>query len=104
MGANEDLIFIGGDFTSLGFETREGFGAYNIFSVNQPPVIETTTSSVAIGGVATINLLDLISDPNNNLDLSSLQVVDGVSQEGHSQPSTLRTNLYSTIRMLLLTE
>lgn len=82
VGANEDLIFIGGDFTSLGFETREGFGAYNIFSVNQPPVIETTTSSVAIGGVATINLLDLISDPNNNLDLSSLQVVDGVSQEG----------------------
>lgn len=82
VGVNEDLIFIAGSFRSLGFEAREGFGAYNIFSVNQPPVIETTTSSVAIGGVATINLLDLISDPNNNLDLSSLQVIDGVSQAG----------------------
>lgn len=82
VGANEDLIFISGNFTSLGFETREGFGAYNMFAGNQPPIIETTTSSVATGGIATINLPDLISDPNNNLDLSSLQVLDGISQEG----------------------
>ncbi|TXI67801.1 MAG: T9SS type B sorting domain-containing protein [Cyclobacteriaceae bacterium] len=82
VGANEDLIFISGNFTSLGFETREGLGVYGMYAVNQPPIIENTTSSVAIGGVITINLPDLISDPNNNLDLSSLQVLDGVSQAG----------------------
>ena len=82
VGANEDLIFISGNFTSLGFETREGLGVYGMYAVNQPPIIENTTSSVAIGGVVTINLPDLISDPNNNLDLSSLQVLDGVSQAG----------------------
>jgi gliding motility-associated-like protein len=42
---------------------------------NQPPVISTTTSSTIIGGQATINLLDLISDADNNLVLSSLTIV-----------------------------
>jgi gliding motility-associated-like protein len=42
---------------------------------NQPPVISTTSTSIVIGGLAIINLLDLISDVDNNLDVSSLRVV-----------------------------
>lgn len=42
---------------------------------NQPPVITTTTSSTEIQGTATINLTPLLSDPDNNLDLSTLKIV-----------------------------
>jgi len=41
---------------------------------NSAPVINTTTSSTTIGGQTTINLLDLISDADNNLVTSSLIV------------------------------
>lgn len=42
---------------------------------NQPPVIDTAPLSTIIGGSVTINLLDLISDADNNLVASSLRVV-----------------------------
>lgn len=42
---------------------------------NQPPVINTAPLSTIIGGSVTINLLDLISDADNNLVASSLRVV-----------------------------
>ncbi len=41
---------------------------------NQAPVIANSTTSTIIGGQATINLLDLISDADNNLVLSSLTI------------------------------
>jgi gliding motility-associated-like protein len=42
---------------------------------NQPPVIDTTALSTIIGGSVTLNLLNLISDADNNLVASSLNVV-----------------------------
>jgi gliding motility-associated-like protein len=42
---------------------------------NQPPVITTTSVSTVIGGQATINLLDLISDADDNLVLTSLVII-----------------------------
>lgn len=42
---------------------------------NQPPVINTAPLSTFIGGSVTLNLLDLISDADNNLVASSLSVV-----------------------------
>lgn len=41
---------------------------------NNPPVIETTTQGGPIGGVLTVDLSGLISDPDNNLDFSSLTI------------------------------
>ncbi len=41
---------------------------------NQPPVITATQSSTSLGGLVTINLLSLISDEDENLDLSSLEI------------------------------
>jgi gliding motility-associated-like protein len=41
---------------------------------NQPPVISTLLATTVIGGVATINLLDLISDADDNIVASSLAV------------------------------
>ncbi len=55
---------------------------------NQPPVISTTATSTVIGGLATINLLDLISDTDNNLVLSSLAIV----QQPTSGASAVITN------------
>lgn len=41
---------------------------------NQPPVITSTSLSVAAEGIVTINLLPLISDSDDNLDLNSLKI------------------------------
>lgn len=41
---------------------------------NQPPVIDTVPLSTIIGGSVTVNLLDLISDADNNLVSSSLTI------------------------------
>lgn len=42
---------------------------------NQPPVITPTPLSVSIGGKLTINLLELVSDPDDNLVPSSLAIL-----------------------------
>jgi gliding motility-associated-like protein len=39
---------------------------------NEPPVIESSVSAVIIGGIVTIDLVDLISDPDDNLDFITL--------------------------------
>jgi gliding motility-associated-like protein/uncharacterized delta-60 repeat protein len=54
----------------------------NTSCVNSPPVITTTTAQTFIGGKITIDLSDLISDPDGNLDASSLQVVGNATQKG----------------------
>ncbi|MEX2234630.1 MAG: gliding motility-associated C-terminal domain-containing protein, partial [Cyclobacteriaceae bacterium] len=41
---------------------------------NEPPVIETTSASGPIDGVVTIPLTGLISDPDNNLDFTTLRI------------------------------
>jgi gliding motility-associated-like protein len=53
---------------------------------NQPPVIETAPLSTIIGGSVTVNLLDLISDADNNLVASSLTIVQ---QPGSGASATL---------------
>lgn len=42
---------------------------------NQPPVIATSSLITAIGSLVTLNLATLISDPDDNLDLSTLRIV-----------------------------
>lgn len=42
---------------------------------NQPPVITATSSQSPINGTTTISLAELLSDPDNNLDLSTLRIV-----------------------------
>jgi gliding motility-associated-like protein len=44
-------------------------------SCNQPPVIETVQEVTTIGSTIIIDLLSLISDPNDNLDMASLAIV-----------------------------
>jgi len=47
---------------------------------NEPPIITPTASVTIVGGIITINLIDLISDPNNNIDFTTLSII--------SQPSS----------------
>jgi gliding motility-associated-like protein len=42
---------------------------------NQPPVITTTSVQTVVEGSVTIKITDLLSDPDNNLDLSTLKIV-----------------------------
>ncbi|MBX2901022.1 MAG: gliding motility-associated C-terminal domain-containing protein [Cyclobacteriaceae bacterium] len=42
---------------------------------NEPPAINVTAQVIQIGGTITIDLTQLISDPDNNLDLSTLSIV-----------------------------
>jgi gliding motility-associated-like protein len=49
---------------------------------NNPPVINTTSAQTFIGGKVTIDLTTLISDPDNNLDPASLQVLNNATQKG----------------------
>lgn len=51
-------------------------------TANQPPVISSTTASVPINGVVTVELLSLLSDPDDNLDLSTLALVNNTSEQG----------------------
>jgi gliding motility-associated-like protein len=44
-------------------------------TTNQPPVIQTTSLATQIDGEVTLSLLSLISDPDNNLDLTKLTIV-----------------------------
>jgi gliding motility-associated-like protein len=51
---------------------------------NEPPIIQPTTTAVPIDGIITIDLLPLISDPDDNLDLSTLSLVSSITDEGAS--------------------
>ncbi|MFZ5971469.1 MAG: BspA family leucine-rich repeat surface protein [Bacteroidota bacterium] len=43
---------------------------------NQPPVISTASAATEIEGTATINLQALISDPDNNEDITTLRIIE----------------------------
>jgi gliding motility-associated-like protein len=49
---------------------------------NQPPVISSTTASVPVNGIVTIELLSLLSDPDDNLDVSTLSLTSNTSEQG----------------------
>jgi gliding motility-associated-like protein len=51
---------------------------------NQPPIIITTTTAVQIEGIVTVDLLPLISDPDNDLDISTLELLSSESDQGAS--------------------
>lgn len=56
---------------------------------NEPPAIDQITSVTAIGGIITINLVDLISDTNDNVDFSTLTII---SQPSSGATATIDAN------------
>jgi gliding motility-associated-like protein len=56
---------------------------------NNPPVIETSELATTVGEVVTLDLTGLISDPDNNLDLSTLSIV---SQPSSGASATIDNN------------
>lgn len=51
---------------------------------NQPPVISPTIAAVIIEGIVAIDLAPLVSDPDDNLDISTLHLPVSQSQQGAS--------------------
>jgi gliding motility-associated-like protein len=51
---------------------------------NQPPVIATTVTGLFIEGIVNIDLTPLLSDPDDNLDLASLRVINAQTSAGAS--------------------
>jgi gliding motility-associated-like protein len=54
----------------------------NTACINNPPAISTTSLITTIGGSVSIDLTSYISDPDDNLDPASLQVVGNKTQAG----------------------
>ncbi len=54
----------------------------NTSCINNSPVINTTSLLTTIGGSVSIDLTSYITDPDNNLDPASLQVVNNQTQRG----------------------
>jgi gliding motility-associated-like protein len=54
----------------------------NTGCTNNPPAINATSLLTTIGGVVSIDLTSYISDPDNNLDPSSIQVIGNKTQRG----------------------
>jgi gliding motility-associated-like protein len=74
---------INGDLAAEVFTADEGL-FFGSGCTNQPPVIEPAATAVPIEGVVTVDLLALISDPDGNLDLSTLSVITPSSEQGAS--------------------
>jgi gliding motility-associated-like protein len=51
---------------------------------NLPPVILATTAATLIEGVARVDLIPILSDPDDNLDLSTLTTIGNTTQQGAS--------------------
>jgi gliding motility-associated-like protein len=51
---------------------------------NSPPVIEAAVSAIYVEGTVIIDLTPLVSDPDDNLDISTLRLLSSTSQQGAS--------------------
>jgi gliding motility-associated-like protein len=51
---------------------------------NNPPVIDAVVSAVYVEGIVTLDLTPLLSDPDDNLDISTLRLITSTSEQGAS--------------------
>ncbi|HEY3429109.1 MAG TPA: BspA family leucine-rich repeat surface protein [Cyclobacteriaceae bacterium] len=49
---------------------------------NQPPIILSATTAAPINGIVVVELLSLLSDPDDNLDLNTLSLLTSLSEQG----------------------
>ena len=56
---------------------------------NQPPVIAAATAQTEVEGFVTLTLTGLLSDPDNNLDLSTLRIIQ---QPSSGAPASINSN------------
>ncbi len=49
---------------------------------NQPPIISSATTAAPINGIVVVELLSLLSDPDDNLDLNTLSLLSNTSEQG----------------------
>lgn len=54
-------------------------------ATNQPPVIAPANPSINVGGTLTFDLTPYLSDPDNNLDLTTLKIVVQPSSGAHAE-------------------
>lgn len=75
LAISSDRLFVGGNFTySVNGKYRLYFAQFS-FNGNSAPEIQSTVQAFPIGDVARISLTELISDLDDNLDLSTLEVI-----------------------------
>ncbi len=60
---------------TIGNDTATSATDFTVIVPNQPPMINAATATIPAKGTATFNLLQLITDADNNLNLSSLAIV-----------------------------
>lgn len=62
---------------------------------NQPPVVNTAPLAAQIEGKVEVDLTQLVSDPDNNIDFSTLRVINNVTSRG--VPATIDASYFLVI-------
>lgn len=86
LALSDTKLLAGGSFVFNVNETIRAFYAEYLLQSspgeNSPPQIQVPTTSLRFGGTATIDLEPLITDPDDNLDVSTLQLMTQTSEQG----------------------
>lgn len=78
-------LYVGGNFSyAIGAGYQSHFAQFDLPAevANEPPQIQASTSATPAGGIVSIDLTALISDPDDNLDLTTLSLLNDVSELG----------------------
>ncbi len=91
---------INGDFATTVFSNDAGFTISNAPCSNAAPVIQAAVLTTTVGGSVSISLASLISDIDNNLDLSTLAIIKAPSSGAAASIKPDRTLVldYSGVR------
>jgi gliding motility-associated-like protein len=84
LALSDTKVLAGGDFVfDVNGVMRAFYAEYLLSSPdNSPPQIQATTTAGRVNGIVTIDLEPLITDPDNNLDLATLQLMSQFSEQG----------------------
>lgn len=84
LGNNTDRLIVAGDLEGVDNDEKRYLAIFSLTPTtpNSPPTISSTSVNITIGQIATIDLLPLLNDLDDNLDLTTLKVVNGETERG----------------------
>ncbi|MCB0487530.1 MAG: gliding motility-associated C-terminal domain-containing protein [Cyclobacteriaceae bacterium] len=92
LGNSTNHLVVAGDLEGIDNDEKRYLAIFSLTPTtpNSPPTISSTSVNIAVGQLATIDLLPLLSDLDDNLDLTTLRVVNGETERG--APASINSN------------